>query len=272
MSLKENKEITKDQAVFMTVNDWKFTFELWPNKYNYETMNHLYMPEFILNIWGEPFVYFIDIFYVLGARMLELKAIKLYLASYKDMRFNSFDEVFAKLKEDLTLLADPKYMKIEIYDRQYVMIWGSTSGENTYKDNFAFESYLNSTSELLELEKKESFCNILSYADAIVNINQSVPVICDIYVISDEDVETTKWEFIKSIMELRDQEIITEEVPKFILNRLSKLAKNIEVVVDFNIRGNIKKLRSMYQWDLTKLVGRDAYIQQITSQFSSYTN
>lgn len=268
MTVKQNKEITKDQAVFMTVNDWKFTFELWPNKYKYQTMNHLYMPEFILNVGWDPFVYFIDIFYVLGERMLELKALKLYLASYKDMRFDTFDQVFEKLKTDLQLLSESKYMKIEIYDRNYVMITGST----TYKDNFAFDSYLESTSELIKLEDEQVFSNIISYTDAIVNISHSVPVICDIYIITDSTVESVKWEFIKSIMQLTNEQIITEEVPKFVLDKIKHLCENVEVIVDFNIRGNIKKLRSVYQGDLSKLTGRDAYIQQITSQFSSYTN
>ena len=231
------------------------------------------MPEFILNIWGEPFVYFIDVFYVLWERMLELKALKLYLASYKDMRFNSFEEVLEKLKSDLSTLAEPKYLKIDIYDRHYIMISWSNTGNETYSENFAFDSYLKSSSELVALnDSKDPLSTVLSYSDAIVNINHSVPVICDIYFITDEDKEKIKGEFLKAIIALKDEKIITEEVPKFILNRMKKFATNFEVIVDFNIRWNIKKIRSVYQGDLSKLIGRDAYIQQITSEFSSYTN
>lgn len=210
-------------------------------------MNHLYMPEFILNVGGEPFVYFIHIFYVVGERMLELKALKLYLASYKDMRFDNFEEVYTKLREDLVKLAGPEYLKLQVTDRQYIMTEGEFLSSSTPKSNFAFDSYLNSR---LVHNDSELPCEITAYADAIVNISQSVPVICDIYVLSNKDL---KGQFIKTIMKLHDQKLITEEVPKFILNELKHLDEDLEVIVDFNIRGNIKKIRSVYQGDLSNL-------------------
>lgn len=267
MSLKKNKEITKDQAVFMTVNDWKFTFELWPNKYKFDTMNHLFMPEFILNIDWKPLVYFIDIFYILWKRILELKALKLYLASYKDMKFNSFKEVLKKLKSDLVVLAEPKYLKINIINRQHTITFSDVIGEKG--DNFAFDSYLNSISEEKVKKEHKKECFISSYFDAIVNIGHSIPIICDVYAISNKDI---KEPFLKATMSLKDQKLITEEVPKFILEKLKKYSDDIEVIVDYNIRGNIKKIRSVFQGDLNKLIKREEYIQQILSQFNSYTN
>lgn len=261
MAVKKNKEVTKDQAIFMNVNNNTFEFELWPNNYKNETLNHLYMPEFILNIWGEPFVYFIDLFYVLGERILELKAIKLYLASFKNMNFNSYSEVMDKLEKNLVELANPKYLKIVLSDRDFNL---ETREKGILKD-FAFDTYLNSRTS----DNLSEICKVTSYNDAIVNFDLSVPVICDIYVLSNKDI---KGDFIKTIMKLPKEKLITEEIPKFVLNELKHLDKDLEVIVDFNIRWNIKKIRSVFQWDLTKLRNREVYIEQIIWKFSSYTN
>lgn len=77
-----------------------------------------------------------------------------------------------------------------------------------------------------------------------------------------------------SIIELDSLSLVTEQVGEYLKKKLLELDPNmkLEIVISFHIRGNIKKIRSVVQGDLSEFAGRIAYISDLVSRFSSFTN
>lgn len=151
--VRENKTISKEQAVFKDItiqNITPFNFETWPNKFNFPTLNHLYCPEVILVIDNIPKTYKLHILYELGEGMLELKAIKMYLANLKKKNYSLKDtnigfndllkDILQMIQQDIITLVGPNKLLLALtYD--LFIVCHTTYNLDTPTDNISSLMY-----------------------------------------------------------------------------------------------------------------------------------
>ncbi len=87
--------------------------EIWPNKYDREYLIKITLPEFscLCPRSGYPDYATIYLEYIPGKWVVELKAIKLYINSFRN-RYVSHEESANEIYETIQKKIEPKYMKL----------------------------------------------------------------------------------------------------------------------------------------------------------------
>ncbi len=87
--------------------------EIWPNKYDREYLIKITLPEFscLCPRSGYPDYATIYLEYIPGEWVVELKAIKLYINSFRN-RYVSHEESANEIYETIQKKIEPKYMKL----------------------------------------------------------------------------------------------------------------------------------------------------------------
>jgi 7-cyano-7-deazaguanine reductase len=91
--------------------------EAWPNKHQGRSYNiHFEIPEFtcLCPRSGFPDFATIVIDYIPGASLVELKTLKLYINSFRDMRI-SHENATNKILNDLIDVLEPRFMRVIAY-------------------------------------------------------------------------------------------------------------------------------------------------------------
>lgn len=293
-----DKTITKDQASYITIKGWDnedFLFETWPNRYNYSTIDYLFCPEFILN-WK---VYNLHVYYELGEAMLELKAIKLFLATYSKWIFKSketkrhysekdllddseYQRILDELVEKFVFLAKPKALKL------YLSVWQYEVYEEKYEDKLiSTASYWNfSNPFILKTIDKKWDLNVFTwettpntsrviYSNKVINNNLQIPVILDQAVLflkkEDESKHGNKISRLFNDDLINFSESRVNDISKKIEDLLWEFLDEYEVFLTFNIRWNIKKYRCIKKGNLPLSLNDIDVIGKVTRKFSSFT-
>lgn len=282
-----NKTISKDQAIYTNIiggDGTDFVFESWPNNYKFPTLNYLFSPEFIIN--NEP--YCLHIVYELGEAMLELKAIKLYLATFKDKVNATTGDILEELYEKITELVKPKSLGLILTKKKYNIIKAKDEHKvidsiisdqehiNSFiEENISFDTKKEEVnSEILDESYFNKKCSHLE--NIIVNKSSQIPVIIDQLYIFHNDIDVTQTDEMLSEIEKTLNETTETDTDKYLVlvkDIVQKYISDFELFALFNIRGNVKKykvLRPKISKSIESSV-KSYVTTQVMKKFGSYT-